>query len=162
MTSIESIIRIAPCLRVFINSIFNCLSYLEQSTIRTMETETIDFKFLARQFKALSNEHRLALFVKILSHEQEHGREHGCLISDMVSNWKICAPTVSHHVRTLENAQLIDVEKDGKYIIARINLDTYRVLIRLGRVRPMDEHFVHAINTDNSIDEPANQLPQPA
>lgn len=109
-----------------------------------------DFKFLARQFKALSNEHRLALFFKILAHEQEYGREHGCLISDVVCNWKICAPTVSHHVRILESAQLIDVEKDGKFIIARVNLDSYRVMLELARVQPLDEQFAQVIKDSQS------------
>ena len=112
-----------------------------------MET---DIKLLARQFKALSNEHRLALFITILTHEQEHGREHGCLISDMVAGWKICAPTVSHHVRTLESAQLIDVEKNGKYVLARINLDSYRLMMRLGRVRPIDEHMAQWLNPEST------------
>lgn len=116
----------------------------------------IDFKFLARQHKALSNEHRLALFFKIVEHEQQHGREQGCLISDVVYNWKICAPTVSHHVRILEAAQLIDVEKEGKYIIARINTESYRMMMKLARVRPLDEHMAQLL-----VDEPIHLKIQP-
>ncbi len=121
-----------------------------------------DLKMLTRQMKALSNEHRLALFLKILSHEQAHGRKDGCLISEMVCEWKICAPTISHHVRHLQLAGLIDVEKNGKYIIARTNLDAFMLTMRLFRIRPIDEPMADLYDTlipRDSLAPPALNTP---
>ncbi len=100
-----------------------------------------DIKLKVRQFKALSNEHRLTLFLKILEHEHLHGRTDGCAINAVVCDWKICAPTVSHHIRILESARLIDVEKSGKFIVARLNLDSYEMSMRLFHARPAAEHL---------------------
>ncbi len=100
-----------------------------------------DLKLLVRQFKALSNEHRLKLLLQIVAHEHTHGREQGCLINEMVADWRICAATISHHIRIMESAHLIDVEKVGKFIVARVNLDTYERHMRLFRVRPEAEHI---------------------
>lgn len=100
-----------------------------------------DLKLLVRQFKALSNEHRLKLLLQIVAHEHTHGRAQGCLINEMVADWRICAATISHHIRIMESAHLIDVEKVGKFIVARVNLDTYERHMRLFRVRPEAEHI---------------------
>ena len=100
-----------------------------------------DLKLLVRQFKALSNEHRLKLLLQIVAHERAYGREQGCLINEMVADWRICAATISHHIRIMESARVIDVEKVGKYIIARVNLDTYEMRMRLFHVRPEAEHM---------------------
>lgn len=118
-----------------------------------------DLKLLTRQMKALSNEHRLALFLKILSHEQTHGRQEGCLISEMVCEWTICAPTVSHHVRHLQLAGLIDIEKHGKYIIARTNLEAFTLTMRLFRVRPIDAPMAHLYDTLMPQQTPAPNTP---
>ena len=72
-----------------------------------MET---DVKLLARQFKSTINEHRLALFITISRTSRStdatrlSDRRHGVGLENL-------RPPISHHVRTLESAQLIDVEK---------------------------------------------------
>ena len=86
-----------------------------------------DLKLLVRQFKALSNEHRLKLLLQIVAHERAYGREQGCLINEMVADWRICAATISHHIRIMESA--------------RVNLDTYEMRMRLFHVRPEAEHM---------------------
>ena len=100
-----------------------------------------DIKLLVRQFKALSNEHRLKLLLQIIAHEHKHGREQGCSVSELVSDWSICPPTISHHIRIMESARLIDVEKSGKFIIARVNLESYELSLRLFHTRPAAEHM---------------------
>lgn len=37
---------------------------------------------------------------------------------------KLGAPTISHHMKELENAGLITTERKGKYLSARVNPDT--------------------------------------
>lgn len=86
--------------------------------------DRMDSKRLAKIFKALSNENRLELFREI-ARKTETGFETGneCFISDIVCSLNIGAPTVSHHLKELANAELISTEKRGKYLIARINED---------------------------------------
>ena len=100
-----------------------------------------DLKLLVRQFKALSNEHRLKLLLQIIAHEHEHGRTQGCMVNELVAGWSICAPTISHHIHIMEAAQLIDVEKVGKFMVARVNLDSYALSLRLFHTRPEAEHM---------------------
>jgi len=79
-------------------------------------------KSIAKIFKALSNQNRLELYLEIAK-KNEAGFETGneCFISDIAGCLNIGAPTVSHHLKELENAGLIITEKRGKFLIARIN-----------------------------------------
>ncbi len=82
-------------------------------------------KKFAKIFKALSNENRLELYLEIAK-KHEAGFETGneCFISEIVCSLNIGAPTVSHHLKELANAELITTEKRGKFLIARINEET--------------------------------------
>lgn len=84
-------------------------------------------KKFAKIFKALSNENRLELYLEIVK-KHEAGFETGneCFISDIACSLNIGAPTVSHHLKELANADLITTEKRGKFLIARINEDTVK------------------------------------
>ena len=78
---------------------------------------------MAKAFKALSNPNRLTIYLEILHrHEASKNKPcEGCLIADVMSEMKIGAPTVSHHVKELVNADLIDVERQGKFVNCHIN-----------------------------------------
>lgn len=77
---------------------------------------------MAKIFKALSNENRLELYLKIAK-AHEAGFEAGgkCWVSDISACLNIGAPTISHHIKELVNAELITTEKSGKFLICRIN-----------------------------------------
>ncbi|MGL4766888.1 MAG: ArsR/SmtB family transcription factor [Formosimonas sp.] len=98
-------------------------------------------KQLARQMKALSNENRLALYLKILHHEHSALRLDKpcvCMISDIAAHFNLGAPTISHHIKVLEAAGLIEVHKHGKFISARINQDSHALAMRMFHVQPID------------------------
>jgi len=79
---------------------------------------------MAKIFKALSNPNRLELYLKIAeAHEAsfETGSECSCSVADIISCLNIGAPTISHHIKELANADLIITEKKGKFLICRIN-----------------------------------------
>lgn len=82
----------------------------------------MDTKKMAKIFKALSNPNRLELYLKI-SEAHEAGFETGgeCCIADIIGCLNIGAPTISHHIKELTNADLITTEKRGKFLICRIN-----------------------------------------
>lgn len=82
----------------------------------------MDKNELAKIFKALSNPNRLELYLKILeSNESKYSAGSGCLVADIIKSLNIGAPTISHHIKELSNAQLIFTEKRGKFLICRVN-----------------------------------------
>ena len=84
----------------------------------------MEAKELAKIMKALSNENRLALYLEIAKHEEADFQEPVCNISEIVKMFRLSAPTISHHLKELANADLITTERRGKYLVARINQET--------------------------------------
>ena len=87
---------------------------------------------MARIFRALSNPNRLKIYLEILKNQEatlDVGS--GCLLSSIVRCLKIGSPTVSHHVRELVNADLITAEREGKFLVCRINPRTRELARRL-------------------------------
>jgi ArsR family transcriptional regulator len=79
-------------------------------------------KKMAKVFKALSNPNRLELYLQIVKkHETSYKTNSDCLISDIAESINIGAPTISHHLKELTNAELIFTEKKGRYLVARVN-----------------------------------------
>ncbi|MDF2500107.1 MAG: transcriptional regulator, ArsR family [Anaerosporomusa subterranea] len=77
---------------------------------------------MAKIFKALSNENRLELYLKIAeAHETSFQSGAECFVTDIIDCLKIGAPTISHHIKELTNADLITTEKRGKFLICRVN-----------------------------------------
>lgn len=82
---------------------------------------------LAKALKALSHPKRLELFFKIAEKSEtdfDAGCECECFVTEIMNCLKIGAPTVSHHIKELENAGLITTEKKGKYLTARVKEET--------------------------------------
>ncbi|MBW1702956.1 MAG: winged helix-turn-helix transcriptional regulator [Deltaproteobacteria bacterium] len=85
----------------------------------------MDTDRLAKVLKALSNPNRLEMYLEIVKkHEASFETGCECLITDIIGSMNIGAPTVSHHLKELANAELIITERRGKFLIARINEDT--------------------------------------
>lgn len=93
-----------------------------------------DLKRLSRAFKALANPNRLQLFLNLLEESRldlASGRVHDCFLASLLDNLNIGAPTVSHHVKELENAGLIETHKEGKQLICTIRPEAMAELARL-------------------------------
>jgi ArsR family transcriptional regulator, arsenate/arsenite/antimonite-responsive transcriptional repressor len=95
-----------------------------------------DLKRIARVMKALSNPHRLQLFMNLLEESRidlSKGRVHDCFLVKLLGDLPIAPPTISHHVKELADAGLITTEREGKQLICTINptaLDELRELFR--------------------------------
>jgi DNA-binding transcriptional ArsR family regulator len=77
---------------------------------------------LSKIYKALSNENRLEIFRNILnSTASSFEADCDCPISSVMQNLHIGAPTISHHLKELSNAGLIETKKEGKYLVAHVN-----------------------------------------
>lgn len=82
----------------------------------------MDTQKMAKVFKALSNPNRLELYLQIVKkQETSYKTGCGCLINDITKSLNIGAPTISHHLKELSNAELIFTERKGKYLVARAN-----------------------------------------
>lgn len=70
-------------------------------------------------FKALSNPHRLAIFLqlaKCCSRQSCSHEDMCCCVGDLGKNLSVVPSTVSHHVKELVNAGLIRCERRGQNI----------------------------------------------
>lgn len=82
----------------------------------------METKKMAKVFKALSNHNRLELYLQIVKkHETSYKTNCECLISDIAESFNIGAPTISHHLKELTNAELIFTERKGRYLVAKVN-----------------------------------------
>jgi DNA-binding transcriptional ArsR family regulator len=90
-----------------------------------------DVKRMTRVFKALSNPNRLQIFLNLLRESQVDlaaGKAHTCFLSTLLENLRVGAPTISHHVKELENAELIQTQRDGKQLLCSVNPEMVREL----------------------------------
>ncbi len=69
-------------------------------------------------FKALSDKNRL-LIIDMLS----CGELCGC---DIIEGLNLTQPTVSHHMKVLQHANLVNSVKDGKWTIYTLNKDIFK------------------------------------
>ena len=84
---------------------------------------------LAKMFKALGNPNRLRLFVEILhAGESSYEEGHRCFLHTIMERLDIGAPTVSHHLKELVNADLVDTEREGKFVTCRVNEEAMEAL----------------------------------
>ena len=86
----------------------------------------MDTKKIIKIMKALSNPNRFEIFMEISKSNQSSYEEEECFVFDIMEKFKIGAPTISHHLKELSNADLIITERKGKFLIARINEQTLR------------------------------------
>ncbi len=66
-------------------------------------------------FKALSDPVRLRILSLIASHE---GGE--CCVCDISPAFEVSQPTISHHLKTLREAGLLDCERRGSWVYYRV------------------------------------------
>lgn len=70
---------------------------------------------LSRMFKALGDPVRLRLLSLVASHER--GEACVCDISD---TFDLSQPTISHHLKVLRNAGILDCERRGTWVYYRV------------------------------------------
>ena len=72
---------------------------------------TAEARDLSRMFKALGDPVRLRILSLIASHEGGL-----CCVCDITEAFEVSQPTVSHHLKTLRAAGLLDCERRGTWV----------------------------------------------
>jgi ArsR family transcriptional regulator, arsenate/arsenite/antimonite-responsive transcriptional repressor len=85
---------------------------------------------LAKVLKALSHPNRLELFFEIAKKRESSFEDCACRMTEIMEKLNVGAPTVSHHLKELTNANLITTERQGKNVVARINMETVNEIIQ--------------------------------
>lgn len=101
-----------------------------------LDMSTDELQKFAEIFKALSNPHRLAIFLRLVSNcppgktctFDEEIRE---CVGDVGRDLGIARTTVSHHVKELRRAGLLKVERRGRNIECWLGYETVCALIDL-------------------------------
>ncbi len=84
---------------------------------------------LVRMFKALGHPNRFRLFVEILrAGESSFEEGHHCFLHSIMDRLDIGAPTVSHHLKELVNADLVSTDREGKFVTCRVNQEALRAV----------------------------------
>jgi ArsR family transcriptional regulator len=102
--------------------------------------KTIDLDHYSVMFKALSNPHRLQIF-NILTNCCEPGtvcstdEMTSCCVGELDQQLNIASSTLSHHLKELNRAGLVNMKREGKQIFCSINPST---LIELGNLFSAD------------------------
>jgi ArsR family transcriptional regulator len=90
----------------------------------TTEPLTADeAEVLSQRFKALGDPVRLRLLSLIASHD---GGE--ACVCELTAGFQVSGPTISHHLRVLREAGLIDGQRRGTWIYYRVMPDALRAL----------------------------------
>ncbi len=90
---------------------------------------TVSPNKLVKMFKALAHPNRFRLFSDIRAAGGSSFEEgHVCFLHDVMARLKVGAPTVSFHLKELVAADLIETERQGKYVTCRVNPEAVEAL----------------------------------
>lgn len=122
---------------------------------------TIDLEYYAGLFRALSNPHRLQVF-HLLSGCCEPGTTcstdelQSCCVGELDEQLEIASSTLSHHLRELHQAGLIEMQRRGKQIFCSVNPETLAQLRTVFGIAPHINSRAQVKHEDN-ITKPAKR-----
>jgi DNA-binding transcriptional ArsR family regulator len=101
-------------------SISNTSHGLEKGAASVVpDSSDIDQTVITNVMRALSNPNRLRIFL-MLRDERLAGHEDGLRVGEIAETLDVTQSTVSHHLRELEHAGLIQLERQGKGVYCSV------------------------------------------
>lgn len=97
---------------------------------------------LVEIFKALSNKNRLRIYRCIqvrTTEKQDEPDSDRCCVGDICDEFDITSSTISHHLKELRHAGLIDMERNGQFFSISINEDIFSEIRKF--FEDLDEEF---------------------
>jgi DNA-binding transcriptional ArsR family regulator len=86
-------------------------------------TETsLDHAVITNVMRALANPNRLRIF-QLLRDERLNGRSEGLRVGEIADTLEVTQSTVSHHLRELEHAGVLHLERQGKGVYCTIECE---------------------------------------
>src|ERR1051326_4410811 len=76
---------------------------------------------LATRFRALSDPTRVAIVNRLASTEE-------CCVCDLTAAFELSQPTISHHLKVLRDAGLVESSRRGTWAYYRLKTETVRQL----------------------------------
>jgi DNA-binding transcriptional ArsR family regulator len=77
-------------------------------------------------FKALSDDNRLKILDHISTKKETKSCCEGACVKDLAEYLGVSMATVSHHIKELVNAGLIETRKDGKWVYCCVNKEAIK------------------------------------
>ena len=91
-----------------------------------------DLQRYANIFRALSNPHRLSIFLRLVRCCEPGPPEDGCLcVGELGQDLEIAPSTISHHIKELRHAGLIRMERRGQTVQCFVDPETLNALTGL-------------------------------
>jgi ArsR family transcriptional regulator len=104
------------------------------SNIEPLSEDLDRIKRYARMFSALSNPHRLRLFMRVFENmppgtkrETDDSGVRDCQ-RDTARHFGLAPSTISHHVKELNDAGLIEMRRDGQRVTMWVDEDSVHFL----------------------------------
>jgi ArsR family transcriptional regulator len=104
---------------------------------------------LARMFKALGDPVRLRILSLIASHAGGQ-----CCVCDITPAFELSQPTISHHLKTLREAGLLDCERRGTWVYYQV---IPAALQQLSAVLAPGAEFRHAPDLPTAVATPPGE-----
>ena len=100
-----------------------------------------EVQWMTRALAALSNENRLLMFEQIREKALECSAadgecdysDHCCNPGELAASLRITPATVSYHLKELKSADLVDIERRGRFVYCAVNPAAARRLERFFR-----------------------------
>jgi len=83
----------------------------------------------ASVFKALSNDNRLKIFLRVAKCCMPGSTDYeaapaGCCVGDLGKDIAVSPSTLSHHLKELNRSGLVQLERQGQFVRCRVNSKT--------------------------------------